>query len=214
MRRAYWPTTLSLLGRGILIAAAVLLVGAPAAHADLVQLRPGTGDRLARQAGGIELVPELRLWRVPTASVPGLRRAGVVRRAQAERLLVRTRPAAEPTDPLVPTEWWRPVIGADRVDAPGPGRAVTVVDSGIDITHPEFASRPNTILLNTQTITEEEEDHGTEVSSVVAAPNNGFGIVGVYPDALLQVWDASPFGTLNEGAAIQGIAAAARLGAG
>jgi hypothetical protein len=202
------------LAKGILIAAAVLLLAAPAAHADLVQLRPGTDERLARNAGGTELVPELRLWRVPAASVPALRRAGVIRRAQPERLLVKTSAATEATDPLVPTEWWRAVIGADRVDAPGAGKPVTVVDSGIDITHPEFAARPNTILLNAQTITEEEEDHGTEVSSVVAAPNNGFGIVGVYPNAMLQVWDASPFGVLNEGAAIQGIAEAARLGAG
>lgn len=202
------------MARGLLIAAAVLLVGAPAARADLVQLRSGTGKGLARQAGGTELVPELRLWRVPAAAVPSLRRAGVVRRAQPERLLVKTSSATEATDPLVPSEWWRPVIGADRVDPPGPGKPVTVVDSGIDMTHPEFASRPNTFVLNAQTITEEEEDHGTEVSSVIAAPNNGFGIVGVYPDAVLQVWDASPFGTLNEGAAIQGIAEAARRGPG
>src|SRR4029450_12274515 len=53
-----------------------------------------------------------------------------------------------------------------------------------------------------------------EVSSVVGAPNNGFGIVGVYPDAVLRAWDASPFGILNEGAAIQGIAEAARAGPG
>jgi subtilisin family serine protease len=91
---------------------------------------------------------------------------------------------------------------------------VTVVDSGLDISHPEFADRPNTTLLNDQTTTEEDEDHGTEVSSVVAAPNNGVGIVGVYPDADLRVWDASPFGFLNEGAAIQGIVEAARRGPG
>jgi hypothetical protein len=200
--------------RGILIAAAVLLVGAPTAHADLVQLRHGTDEGLARRAGGTELVRELRLWRVPAASVPGLRRAGVLRRAQPERILQRTGAATEATDPLVPTEWWRAVIGADRADAPGPGKPVTIVDSGIDMTHPEFASRPNTFLLNEQTTTEEEEDHGTEVSSVVGAQNNGFGIVGVYPNAILQVWDASPFGTLSEGAAIQGIAEAARRGAG
>jgi subtilisin family serine protease len=68
--------------------------------------------------------------------------------------------------------------------------------------------------MNKQTTTDVDEDHGTEVSSVIGAPNNGFGIVGVYPDALLRVWDASPFGMLNEGAAIQGIAAAAREGPG
>ena len=192
----------------------MLLACAPAAHADLVQLRAGKGEGLARRAGGAELVRELRLWRIAAAAVPSLRNAGVVQRAQRERLFVRTSAATEPTDPLVPTEWWRSVIGADRVDAPGPGKPVTIVDSGLDITHPEFATRPNTFLLNEQTTTEEEEDHGTEVSSVVGAQNNGFGIVGVYPNAILQVWDASPFGSLSEGAAIQGIAEAARRGPG
>jgi Subtilase family len=202
------------LARSLLIAATVLLVSAGPARADLVQLKAGQGDRLARQAGGIELVSELRLWRVPSAGVQILQRAGVVRRAQVERLLVKTSAATEATDPLVPMEWWRPVIGADVAEAPGPGKPVTIVDSGLDITHPEFAARPNTILMNRQTTTEEDEDHGTEVSSVVGAPNNGFGIVGVYPDAVLRIWDASPFGVLNEGAAIQGIAEAARGGAG
>ncbi len=193
---------------------AILLASAAPARADLVQLRPGKGDELARRAGGTELVRELRIWRVPPAGVAQLRRAGVARVSRPEQLLVRTAAAAEATDPLVPTEWWRPVVGADRVDAPGPGKPVTVVDSGLDITHPEFALRPNTILMNRQTTTEDDEDHGTEVSSVIAAPNNGVGIVGVYPEAVLRVWDASPFGILNEGAAIQGIAEAARQGPG
>lgn len=208
------PTTLSSLARLVLTAATLLLASAGTARADLVQLKAGAGESLARQAGGTELVRELRLWRVPGASVPILRRAGVVRRAQPERLLVKTGAAVEATDPLVPTEWWRAAIGADLLAPPGPGKPVTIVDSGLDITHPEFASRPNTILLNRQTTTDEDEDHGTEVSSVVGAPDNGFGIVGVYPEAVLRVWDASPFGILNEGAAIQGIAEAARLGPG
>src|SRR5204863_3675218 len=159
------------------------------------------------------LVRELGICRVPAASLPALRRAGVIRVGEPERLLP-VAAAAQETDPLVPTEWWRGAIGADRVDPPGPGKPVTVVDSGLDVTHPEFAGRPNTILMNRQTTTDDEEDHGTEVSSVIAAPNNGFGIVGVYPEAVLRVWDASPFGILNEGAAIQGIAEAAREGPG
>ena len=200
----------------LFIAFGVMLVCAAPARADLVQLDAShtrDGARLARAAGGEELAPELRIWRVPTYAVGDLRRAGVVLRSQPERSL-KVNAAADATDPLVPTQWWRSAVGADLVSPPGPGKPVTVVDSGLDITHPEFASRPNTILLNRQTTTEDEEDHGTEVSSVIGAPNNGFGIVGVYPEAVLQVWDASPFGILNEGAAIQGIVEAARRGPG
>jgi subtilisin family serine protease len=200
--------------RTLPLALALVLLCAAPAHADLVQLdRSSQGARLARQAGGEELARELRIWRVPTYAVGDLRRAGVLVSAQPERGL-RVAAAAEATDPLVPSQWWRAAVGADSVDPPGPGKPITVVDSGLDITHPEFASRPNTVLLNRQTIVEEDEDHGTEVSSVIGAPNNGVGIVGVYPEAILQVWDASPFGILNEGAAIQGIVEAARRGPG
>ena len=146
---------------------------------------------------------------MPGYAVSELRRAGVVRISRPERLLT-TAAYLQATDPLVPLEWWRSVVGADRVEAPGPGKAVSV----IDMSHPEFASRPNTTVLNEQTTSEEDEGHGTEVSSVIAAPNNGVGIVGIYPQAVLRIWDASPFGFLNEGAAIQGIVEAARRGPG
>src|SRR5438309_2235301 len=110
-----------------------------------------------------------------------------------------TRDAATPlratsasAEPLAGLEWWRAAIGADRADPPGPGKPVTIVDSGLDISHPEFAGRPNTTLLNTQTTRAEDDDHGTEVGSVVAAPENGVGLVGVYPQVDLRSWDASP----------------------
>jgi subtilisin family serine protease len=200
----------------LLIAFGLFILAATPAHADLVQLegeRAREGAALARAAGGTELAPELRIWRVPTYSVPDLRRAGVVHLARPEGLL-RVTGVLQATDPLVGLQWWRSAVGADRAEPPGPGKAVTVVDSGVDLSHPEFLGRPNTTALNAQTTEEDEEDHGTEVTSIVGAPNNGVGIVGVYPDAVLRIWDASPFGFLNEGAAIQGILEASRRGAG
>jgi subtilisin family serine protease len=151
---------------------------------------------------------------VPAAFVPRLRRAGIVRLSRPDRLLTTAAELDSAADPLVPLEWWRPAVGADQAEPPGQGKPVTVVDSGLDVNHPEFSGRPNTTVLNPQTVSAEDEEHGTEVSSVVAAPNNGVGIVGVYPQAVLRVWDASPFGILNEGAAIQGIVEAARHGPG
>ncbi|MGZ8793398.1 MAG: S8 family peptidase [Gaiellaceae bacterium] len=202
----------------LLIVLAMFFVAAAPARADLVQLdwaHAGKGAQLARAAGGTELAHELRIWRVPSDAIADLRRAGVVRISRTERLLPTLAMAGQQTtDPLVSLQWWRAAIRSDQVESPGAGKPVTVVDSGIDLTHPEFATRPNTTALNPQTTTEMDEDHGTEVSSVVAAPNNGVGVVGIYPDAVLRVWDASPFGFLNEGAAIQGIYEAARRGPG
>ena len=202
----------------LLIVLALFFVAAAPARADLVELNwahAHKGAQLARAAGGTELAPELRIWRVPSFAVAELRRAGVVHVSRPEQLLPTLAATQQnATDPLVPQEWWRAAIGSDQVDSPGAGKPVTVVDSGIDLSHPEFATRPNTTVLNAQTTTEVDEDHGTEVSSVIAAPNNGVGIVGIYPDAVLRVWDASPFGFLSEGSAIQGIYEAARNGAG
>jgi Subtilase family len=199
----------------VLTGAALALILAGPARADLVQLTPSKqGPRLARQAGGKELARELRIWRVPTYAVDGLRVAGVVRLARPERMFATTGLLETATDPLVGTEWWRSVIGADRQAPPGPGKPVSIVDSGVDVTHPEFTGRANTSILNEQTTSDEDEEHGTEVASVLGAPNNGVGIVGVYPEARLFIWDASPFGFLNEGEAIQGIVEAARRGPG
>jgi hypothetical protein len=183
----------------LLIVLAVFFTAAAPAQADLVQLDRGhlhVGALLARRAGGTELAHELRIWRVPGYAVADLRAAGVVQLSRPERLLS-TMGRLQATDPLVPLEWWRAAVGADRQEPPGPGKPVTLVDSGVDITHPEFAGRPDTTLLNTQTTNSDDEAHGTEVGSIIAAPNNGVGIVGVYPQAVLRIWDASPFGVIN-----------------
>ena len=119
-------------------------------------------------------------------------------------------------DPLVPTEWWRAAIGVDTLTPPPPGKAVTIVDSGIDVTHPDFLDRQNTETLNPQEPAGIGGEHGTAVGSLVGAPANGVGVVGIYPDALLRSWDAARgTGTqLDTGEIVQGILAAANAGPG
>ena len=114
------------------------------------------------------------------------------------------------TDPLEPQEWWLADIGSTQATPPGPGVPITIVDSGVDATHPEFAGRPDTTYLNDQTVFGGQEYHGTVVASIAAAPANGVGIVGVYPTAALQVFDASPDQRgISDLAAVTGISAAA-----
>lgn len=136
----------------------------------------------------------LSVWRLRTPDamriLPGLLAARRVRLVEPDRRLVLF---AAQADELSAFEWWRPRIGADRVTPPGPGKPLTVIDSGLDVSHAEFAGRPNTALLNAQNFTESDgEYHGTAVSSVAAAPENGLGVVGVYPQAVLRMWDAGP----------------------
>ena len=118
--------------------------------------------------------------------------------------------ALRETDPLQGQEWFLAAVGADPAAAPGPGVPLTLVDSGVDATQPDFAGRAATTYLNAQTTSGTGEFHGTEVASVAAAPANGTGIVGVYPRAALDVWDATPTPGAITSATIAGGLAAAR----
>jgi hypothetical protein len=176
------------------------------------------------RAGGELIAPQLSLWRLPSWEaarlLPGLRREGLVRSVTPDLPIgVDPRRASgffgQFTDPLSPQEWWPPHIGIADWVAPGPGVPVTLIDSGVDLSHEEFLGRPDTIALNAQTFTANEEElHGTATASVVGAPVNAKGMVGIYPQAKLQLWDASPGGELTVGDEIAGLASANKHGPG
>lgn len=92
---------------------------------------------------------------------------------------------------------------------PGDGVTIAVVDSGVDLDHPELAGADITGTL-LQGVPDEvagrfptgELSHGTAVASVIAAQPNGTGFVGVAPGAEIRVYavplddrpDAVPIG--------------------
>jgi hypothetical protein len=163
-------------------------------RATLVQLTsPGAALSPALRAAHARLVaPDLGIWRLPAGAasraLPALRAEGVVGHAEPDRRIV---PFSHLNagDPLILNEWWIGDVGANQTEPPGPGVPVTVVDTGLDLTHPEYNGRPNTVALNNQFVVSSDDVHGTAVSSVVGAPSNGLGLVGVYPQAVLQEWD-------------------------
>jgi hypothetical protein len=124
------------------------------------------------------------------------------------------RASTDATDPLVPSEWWRAVVHVDTLTPPGPGVPVSLVDSGVDFAHQEFVGDTNLIALNNQEPAFIGGVHGTAVASVVGAPINGIGLVGIYPTAVIRSYDASlGDGTRLPSADIAaGIFAAARAG--
>jgi subtilisin family serine protease len=161
----------------------------------------------------VKIATTLPVWRVPNRSglrvLPGLVDDGLVDDLSADQ------PLSTFAEPLEGLEWWIPLVRANQAVPPGPGKPVTVIDSGVDVAHEEFASRPSTVLLNQQSTSAQNEEHGTAVASVVAAPVNNLGLVGIYPQATLQVWDASPFGDgLTVGDVVRGLDAAIRRGQG
>ena len=145
-----------------------------------------------RAAGGTPVARQLGIWRVAsgraTAIAPALRRAGLLRYVEPDR----PQPGAHLTagDPLATPEigWYLYRLGADQLEPPGPGVPISIIDSGLDMTHAEFKARPDTTLLNAQPALTwgSELYHGTEVASVAAAPEDGYGAVGIYPTAALR----------------------------
>jgi hypothetical protein len=209
--------------RFVLAAAFAVLAfpaAAPAAVGDtLVQVGLADDCRVAPlllRAGATRVASELGVWMLPTAEAgpvtAALRDAGALLHAQPDRLLGGLQ-VVQPTDPLVPEEWWRATVRADQLEPPGPGKPVSIVDSGIDTTHPEFVARPSLIVMNEQSPTG-GGTHGTQVTSLAGAPADGQGMVGIYPQALLNIWDAAPSRGLETSLVIAGITAAARAGKG
>ena len=98
--------------------------------------------------------------------------------------------------------------GVDRIDADkntgpkGAGVNVAVFDTGIDTDHPDLAVnyKGGYDFVNNDPSPEDDNGHGTHVSGIIAADDNGIGVVGVAPDAgivALKVLDASGSGSLS-----------------
>ena len=207
---------------GASAAALSALDGYGEALVELDRTRGAAAEAMLRRAGGELVSRELMLWKVPSAAVrrlaPRLQREGRIRRVEPNVVHFSSPFLSHITggEPLLHLQWWLAAVGADRAEPPGPGRPVTVVDSGIEAAHPEFAGRPDTVLLNAQTLDTASPGniHGTAVASLIAAPATGTGIVGVYPRALLQAWDVTITNRIDVASVVQGIMTASARGPG
>ena len=189
------------------------LAAADSAHVALEA--DARAERLVRARGGRLISARLRIWKLDGAAaarlVPELDRLGALRYAEPSR---RRDSLVRFTDPLATPElgFHLRAIGADRAEAPGPGFPITILDSGLDPAHPDFAGRPNTVLLNPQFVSGPagEDYHGTAVASTAAAAVNGVGAEGAYPDAVVRIFDLRD--DLADDAVVEGIDAAVAAG--
>lgn len=110
-----------------------------------------------------------------------LRRSGLLVYAQPDTLAEPLQ--GVPNDPLsVPPDDWRAKVASPTLTPPlvtPTSPLIALVDAQLDSAHPEFAGS-NTRTLPQFPVT---ISHGTATASVAAAPVNGRGIVGVWPNA-------------------------------
>jgi len=80
--------------------------------------------------------------------------------------------------------------GVDRIDADlntgdGLGVAVAVIDTGIDLDHPDLVGNvfDGANYVRDGKPAEDDNGHGTHVAGIIAAVDNDFGVIGVAPKA-------------------------------
>ena len=101
--------------------------------------------------------------------------------------------------------------GVDRIDADivhsypntGVGAKVAIIDTGIDDNHVDLEGSVGGWVdyVNGLTTPYDDAGHGTHCSGIVSAADNGLGVVGVAPDAMLyvaKVLDSSGSGSLSD----------------
>lgn len=122
-------------------------------------------------------------------------------------------------DPLRKEQWGLAQIRAPQAWAVSRGRGVVVavVDTGVDLGHPDLAGKlvRGVNLVSPGKAPQDDFGHGTHVAGIIAAAtDNGLGVAGVAPDARImpvKVLDRTGSGTVANIAA--GIRYAAANGA-
>ncbi|MBA4371179.1 MAG: hypothetical protein C0418_06360, partial [Coriobacteriaceae bacterium] len=169
----------------------------------VVRLVPGTkaarrdalGTKIARAGGWLAKVSKdggALLVRVPAGQSRQTYAKSLVRDAvvAAVQPNYRYEAAWVPNDTLYSSQWGLPRIGCEQAWDVTKGSAsvvVAVIDTGVDLAHPDLAGQIDTAndwdFVNSDATAQDDEGHGTHVAgTVAAATNNGAAVAGVAPD--------------------------------
>jgi len=100
--------------------------------------------------------------------------------------------------------WGIDRVGADHVwpsGNKGAGVKACVIDTGIDMDHPDLTVRGGYDFVNSDSNPDDDNGHGTHVAGIIAALDNTIGVVGCAPDCYLyaaKVLNASGSGTISQ----------------
>lgn len=110
--------------------------------------------------------------------------------------------SVSPSDPLMSAQWWLAAAGIPAAWSLSGGQGVTVavVDSGVDLHHPDLAANlvPGWDAVDHDDVPQDLNGHGTHVAGIVAAAANEIGTVGAAPQASImpiRVLDANGAGS-------------------
>lgn len=99
-----------------------------------------------------------------------------------------------PNDPLFARQWNLKQIRAPRAwksGATGRGAVIAIIDSGVDVEHPDLKAKIVFARGMTCSSVVDPLGHGTHVAGVAAAStDNGRGIAGVAPDAKIMAFSS------------------------
>ncbi len=126
----------------------------------------------------------------------------------AEPVYIR-RAAYVPNDPMFGSQWALSRVGAPAawdITRGDPGVRVAVIDTGIDLTHPDLAANLDTAndwdFVDNDATAQDEQGHGTHVAGIVGAvADNGIGVSGLASGCTIlpvRVLDDDGYGTTTD----------------
>lgn len=153
------------------------------------------GGRLGRSHAVINAVAV----RIPEEAIAALKQDPWVAYVEEDRVFSVTEPPVQQSAPSAEylQSWGVMRIGADlaaRNGIRGAGVKVAIIDTGIDYNHPDlkdnYRGGYNFLLENSDPYDDSRTGHGTHIAGIIAAKDNGTGVVGVAPDASIYALKA------------------------
>ncbi len=159
-------------------------------------LNESARDELIRKFGGVkikdlDLINGMAVLLPPQAEAALAKQVGV--RKLVDDLIVEAQTPVKVTTKKIPVQPPETLTwGVDRIDADlawnvskGTAVKVGVLDTGIDLTHPDLKERikGGYNAINPLKSANDDNGHGTHVAGIIAATDNEIGVIGVAPEA-------------------------------